>query len=539
MADGVAITAGSGTTILTDDTGAGGHAQVMKLAVSADGSPTLIPADQHKGLAVNVQGLPEGLLDTFGKLQVVQSLNEVDVQFFRDVPANLVSVTTANGGTATQTGGTAQFAASTATNGSVIAQSYDTVQYRSGGELFALFTAAFLDGGVAGSVQRIGLFDGTNGFFLGYEGTSFGVTVRSNSVDTTVARASWNGDLLTGVATSHFTRGNVPESINPALFNIYRIRFGWLGSAPVKFEVLSPDGEWVCMHTVRQPNLSATPSIANPELPVRAEVTKTSGATDVRLNSNCWGAGSTYDRVESTGAGQLQTALNSVINLNPVGLASIRFRCNTTTTGTFIVEATLDGVNWVTHPQVIKLVSGNDLWVLGAETPTAGIQYLVNASAYRGIRVRTASTLGAPVAFAYSVDSLITMLKSIDVAPAPHNIGYTVTNRTAQYTATQTGAALWTPASGRAVTITAMQIQAGGTTAANVQVWFGGTADTTYTRGTDQPLFDGEFAPSATNKPGVYITFPTPIRGTVDFVLRVTSSAALNPLTVNVWGYES
>lgn len=54
MADGVAITAGSGTTILTDDTGAGGHAQVMKLAISTDGSGTLIPADATNGLDVDV-----------------------------------------------------------------------------------------------------------------------------------------------------------------------------------------------------------------------------------------------------------------------------------------------------------------------------------------------------------------------------------------------------------------------------------------------------------------------------------------------------
>jgi hypothetical protein len=54
MADGVAITAGSGTTILTDDTGAGGHAQVVKLAISTDGSGTLIPADATVGMSVNV-----------------------------------------------------------------------------------------------------------------------------------------------------------------------------------------------------------------------------------------------------------------------------------------------------------------------------------------------------------------------------------------------------------------------------------------------------------------------------------------------------
>ena len=53
MADGVAITAGTGTTILTDDTGAGGHAQVVKLAISTDGSGTLIPADAN---GMSVQG---------------------------------------------------------------------------------------------------------------------------------------------------------------------------------------------------------------------------------------------------------------------------------------------------------------------------------------------------------------------------------------------------------------------------------------------------------------------------------------------------
>lgn len=45
MADGVAITAGSGTTIATDDCGASGHAQILKLAVSTDGAATLVGAD--------------------------------------------------------------------------------------------------------------------------------------------------------------------------------------------------------------------------------------------------------------------------------------------------------------------------------------------------------------------------------------------------------------------------------------------------------------------------------------------------------------
>jgi hypothetical protein len=51
MADNVAITAGSGTSIATDDCGAGGHAQIVKLGIATDGSATPIPADAN-GLLV-------------------------------------------------------------------------------------------------------------------------------------------------------------------------------------------------------------------------------------------------------------------------------------------------------------------------------------------------------------------------------------------------------------------------------------------------------------------------------------------------------
>jgi hypothetical protein len=110
-------------------------------------------------------------------------------------------------------------------------------------------------------------------------------------------------------------------------------------------------------------------------------------------------------------------------------------------------------------------------------------------------------------------------------------------NKTVTQTTAQTGLAVWTPAAGKAVVITSLQIQSYGATAGTAIVWFGGSADTTYTRGTDFPIFDGEFAPSATNKPGVYVTFPTPVRGTADFVLRLTTTNAQS-ITVSVWGYE-
>lgn len=57
MADNVAITAGSGTNIATDEvTGTGEHVQVVKLAISTDGSRTAIPADGTNGLKVEPSG---------------------------------------------------------------------------------------------------------------------------------------------------------------------------------------------------------------------------------------------------------------------------------------------------------------------------------------------------------------------------------------------------------------------------------------------------------------------------------------------------
>jgi len=114
---------------------------------------------------------------------------------------------------------------------------------------------------------------------------------------------------------------------------------------------------------------------------------------------------------------------------------------------------------------------------------------------------------------------------------------YTLTSKTVQTTTTQTGSDVVTPTSGKTLVVTSVQIQAGGTTAGTVQLWFGANADTTYSRGTDLAIFDGEFAPSATLKPGVVLNGPF-IASAADHEVHLTTSAAINPLTVTVWYYE-
>jgi hypothetical protein len=121
-------------------------------------------------------------------------------------------------------------------------------------------------------------------------------------------------------------------------------------------------------------------------------------------------------------------------------------------------------------------------------------------------------------------------------ASAPHaaltGTPWTLAGSTAQYTTTQTSAALVTASASQQIVVTSVQIQAGGTTAGTMQLYFGTGA---YSRGTTPAVFDGEFAPSSTSKPGVVMQGP--FIGAADADLRVTTSAAINPLTVTVWYY--
>ena len=110
--------------------------------------------------------------------------------------------------------------------------------------------------------------------------------------------------------------------------------------------------------------------------------------------------------------------------------------------------------------------------------------------------------------------------------------------RSANYTTTQTGTAIWTPAAGKKIAITHLTISSYGTTGARVILWFGASGDTTYTAGTDQLVFASSFAPTANSKPGAIPYVGEPIfAATADHVLRITTDAAIS-LDITVYGYE-
>lgn len=501
-------------------------------ATMANSAPVVIASNQSN---LPVYFAEQGVMDTFGKLKVSTSRNDIDIQFFRDDPNNILNVVTTGGGSAANPAGYAQFATS-AGNGTVKAVSFDKTHYRSGGEIYAMFTCAWMDGGQATSYQRIGLYDDSNGFYIGYENTTFGVSVLNGGATTFIPRASFNVDQLTGGVGSKFTRNGTPEAIDLSLMNIFRIRFGWLGAASVQFEVVAPDGQWVLFHIIRQPNLSAVPHIQNADIPMTVDLVKTAGATNIRMNSACWGAGSQYDNPDWSESSTLGTAVNSVVNYNILGLGGVCVYVNTTQTGTFRFEATIDGKNWFTHPLVIGPSLSGEYNIISTDiTPTAGNYYKMSVSTFKGLRARTVTTLGGGVTLGFVGDKLEVFSNML---PPPHTIGYQLIHDDVEFTTQQTGAAVWTPASGKKFVVTDFTISTGGTTAGIVTLWQGAAADTTYNPGTDPAIFRGEFAPSNTSKPGVTKTFNVPyVSTTVNHVLRLTTSAAMT-VYVQVNGYE-
>lgn len=228
----------------------------------------------------------------FGSLFAEQLTDDISINFSLAIPASLATVTTANGGSVTQAQAQASLQSSAAATGQALLVSQHQTAYQPGHEIRCDFTATFTQG-VAGAVQYMGLYDASNGFYLGYNGTGFVVAKRSAGVDTQVAQASWNGNLATT-----FTRDGIAEAIDFTKGNVYRIRFGWLGNAVINFEVLSPDGNYCLIHQIKFPNTSTTASIQNPNLPMRAEVTKTTGASNVTVKTSSWRAGS-FGRVDA------------------------------------------------------------------------------------------------------------------------------------------------------------------------------------------------------------------------------------------------
>jgi hypothetical protein len=287
MADNTTLNSGSGGDVIATDDISGVKYQRVKLVYGNDG--------QNHGDVSHANPFPVDVVGAhteFGALAVVQRTNQIEAVFASSGTLSTL-LTLANTGSGASdwgstTPGMATFSTGATNPSTAKGTSLTNILYRSGEEVYAMFTASFT-AGVAGTFQRVGLTDEAEGFFMGYEGTSFCCSYITNSVVTSVAQASWNVDTATSQTGSDFMSGGVPVTLDPTKLNLYRITFGWLGIGPVEFEVMSPDGAWVVLHQFRFPNSQATPSIRTPNLPMKFWLSST--GSNLVVKSSCIGGG--------------------------------------------------------------------------------------------------------------------------------------------------------------------------------------------------------------------------------------------------------
>lgn len=308
MADGVPITAGSGTSIATDDIG-GAHYQRVKLIHGADGVndgdvaggnglpiqgdtaagaadadyPVKIGGKALTGIATPVADTQRAnaWFDEYGRLVISDKDNELGLTggmtalrdrivaqrytVLSDSLADGISAfwtqTLAGGGTITSTVGEGQLKTSTGTTGSAHMVS-TTVVYYPGQVNWMNSAARFNDTGTAGNIRRIGMFtlSGTTpqeGFYFELSGTTLNAVYVKAGVATATASTSWSR-----FATAPFTLDTNYHS--------FEIRY-------------TANSVWFYVDNVLRHAVSgtATPLTTTLNFPIAIQNTKTSGATDI------------------------------------------------------------------------------------------------------------------------------------------------------------------------------------------------------------------------------------------------------------------
>lgn len=160
--------------------------------------------------------------------------------------------------------------------GSATYNSIRIAKYRQGQGMVARFTAVWTNS-AANSTQVVGMGSTQVGYFFGYNGTAFGLSIRNGASDSWTAQTAWNGDKCDGTGGSGFnwdkTKGNV-----------MMIRYPFLGYGAITFWVQNPvNGSWILCHTIQYPNSSESVQISNPSFPFYANVTNSGSTTNILM----------------------------------------------------------------------------------------------------------------------------------------------------------------------------------------------------------------------------------------------------------------
>lgn len=124
---------------------------------------------------------------------------------------------------------------------------------------------------------RWGLFDDSDGFYIGQDGSGWFVGRRSGSTDTVTRSSNWNGDTLDGEGYS-----GLDYSITDGA--VFQVDFTWYGYGTIEYKAfVATTGSYQRTITLHRENVTGSVSVENPNLPIRAEIENTGSASSGRL----------------------------------------------------------------------------------------------------------------------------------------------------------------------------------------------------------------------------------------------------------------
>jgi hypothetical protein len=241
----------------------------------------------YKDLVTNETGalkveLSGNNVSAFGDAEVVPRTPLIQGDFVYGLNNQLITSSTANGGTADTNAGRARLQTGTNVAGSAVIQSVKTAKYRAGQGVVARWTAVYTTG-VASSQQEWGAGNSTDGYLFGYVGTQFGAIYRNGGVQTFIPQVDWLIDPCDGTGHSGFT-------LDPTKGNVYQVKYPYLGYGDIKFYILRPGSEqFMLVHVIQYANTSAATQLSNPNLSFYGSVTNSGNNTNLISYSGSYG----------------------------------------------------------------------------------------------------------------------------------------------------------------------------------------------------------------------------------------------------------
>ena len=330
--------------------------------------------------------------DAFGRLRTSSPLTLFDSSH-RYKDNGLWTTATGTGGTTTfdANAGLVTLNTTTASGSSIVRETTKCFSYQPGKSLLVMSTFV-MNAPQTNLRQRVGYYGASNGMFLEQDGTTISFVERSavtgSTVDTKVAKASWNIDPMDGSGPSGYT-------LDLTKAQILWMDVEWLGLGTVRIGFII-NGEFVHCHSFHHANLITSTYITTASLPLRYEITNTGATASTSVLKQICSTVLSEGGYELRG---LQQAIGTTITA-PYSL---------TTAGTFypvislrLKAAALDAIVILTAISLLGITSANYLWrIVATATTTGGTWVPLTDSSVEYNLTGTATTGGRILAQGY------------------------------------------------------------------------------------------------------------------------------------------